>query len=274
MKGKEAAALVSGVVVSLILLALALWWVLRPDKGPTGKGNGSPGPEHPLGPPGGAGSPGGRPGGPGGSPAPPAPPRPPPASCPVSAVYYPACRTQKRIQAMDWNQFSAVCDAAPPCGDNSNIGVFRSAGDTSQPTFMLGPHGGVAQQAEKTLTMPGKAHYSSSIDCICDDTQCAADVEMLLTQGVKDQMGFFKGDVPPYQCFHWGGQGSIPWTHLHTAGLLMGEAVDGIPAQGLGDSTPVVAGPQGVCAYVPAWYGKDPAALRDISARVCSARKG
>ena len=68
-----------------------------------------------------------------------------------------------------------------------------------------------------SLTMPATDEVAStSIDCICEDTNCKSDVTKALQQGFDYWQQPENGKTPVQQGYHWGGYGSVPVSHLHT----------------------------------------------------------
>jgi hypothetical protein len=90
-----------------------------------------------------------------------------------------------------------------------------------------------------TLTVPARDdNFSTSIDCIYDETACRKDVKAALKAGMEKTYSLLHSK-PLFQAYHWGGYGSVPMSHLHTVtskydSRLSGPSpmVDGIQCEG------------------------------------------
>ena len=172
---------------------------------------------------------------------------------------YPRCRDKGTFWQLDINDYNRICSSHPQdgtCGGTSWAMGDARANDPNKPWSKLAK-GGAAQL--RTLTLPGTNNYSSSIDCICDLQDCTNTVKNLLTEGKEYHENQYPGQPVNWQCLHWGGAGSVAYTHLHTTSKPGGEGgyVDNIPTTDekgnkIGPNYPVGANGVGVCVYTPA----------------------
>ena len=114
-----------------------------------------------------------------------------------------------------------------------------------------------------TLTVPARDdNFSTSIDCIYDETDCRNDVKAALKAGAERTQQMFNSK-PLFQAYHWGGYGSVPMSHLHTVTSeyrlkgndLSGTSplVDYIPCEGNHNNPSTLrnkVSSHGVCVYL------------------------
>ena len=104
-----------------------------------------------------------------------------------------------------------------------------------------------------TLTVPARDdNFSTSIDCIYDETACRNDVKAALKAGMEETYRLL-GSKPLFQAYHWGGYGSVPMSHLHTVTSKYGSrlsgpspTVDGIQCEGNQNKV----NRNGVCVFI------------------------
>ena len=119
---------------------------------------------------------------------------------------------------------------------------------------------GSEHSAGHTLTVPAKDdNFSTSIDCIYDETACMNDVRAALKAGMERTQDLLNSK-PLFQAYHWGGYGSVPMSHLHTVTSEYGNRitgtspmVDSIQCEGSHDTPSTLlnkVNSNGVCVFI------------------------
>lgn len=67
----------------------------------------------------------------------------------------------------------------------------------------------------RSLTFPLKRYFTSSVDCICHMKSCVEHVKNHIRSSMQFWTSRYHKKVE-FLAYHWGGRGTIPWTHLHS----------------------------------------------------------